>query len=838
MWTWPVTTITHPSITVQLLLLFTDSDIRPEGDYDLPFLELNFAELNFAELNFAELNFAELNFAELNFAELAFIEHMLRTNLSFADFNSIFAQLNVEPMPQYNILSINNHASELGFVNNMPATTTTLTIYIDNLPIDQLLILGQTLAKVKFPQNLQQLNFIFRIKSLGHGYYDNIGNQFHIECLHQAASHLTAEIVRLLPQQESKINVNQAVLSDCGIKRIRTILQHEGLSERIFLRNHGIKFLSNSDLLELIDLIEKNHVESNLWDKVAEILPSKSAEEIVDIINKLPPQSGPLSNQPGLDIDLQVQIIKEQKFLGVMELLQNNPAMQRMLDSSFYIGNTRIFCESAFLKFVEALHDVHKIKINFNDHWTDSLTDADDSLLQQIMHIFKNKELPTNLWQKISDELLFGKKLERITATQLINMLQMFPKSQITMINERFFRKFLTASIRIQDIMKLTEVIGDNHPGFYKIFFDKISSGNYDNIPVCNAMELIDKLPPHLTKGFVEAFLGSSKIISTHLRNNNIPYSKKEEEIYALFSSIIEYISNNKKITTLDVNIDNGYLQVLFRAVSDKITLVLNQRIIQRYVDGRRYASKDDIRENLSAIHKDANLVIESPQFVDPDYSFKAESLIDDLIEFTNIKYLKIDNSQYMPLFKFKTAGELLEKFARFEEVEFGTVKLSRLRQLASSNPYFLNKTFVTSPRQTKEIYVDLFPGDISNSEQASQLLNSAAISFETINIYDSEYFKQKFNVEELRKDKIRDFRNRPHLTLYPSFVRFCRRNDLGLSLFGSQNKGLYQLPIEVKTNILSFMPMSEISRLKELCKIENEQEVQAGPQVNPRNHN
>jgi hypothetical protein len=191
-----------------------------------------------------------------------------------------------------------------------------------------------------------------------------------------------------------------------------------------------------------------------------------------------------------------------------------------------------------------------------------------------------------------------------------------------------------------------------------------------------------------------------------------------------------------------------------------------------------------------------------------------------------------------MPLFKFKTAGELLYKFARFEEVDFGTVKLSLLRQLASSNPHFLNKTFVTVPRQTKEIYVDLFPIDISNSEQARQLLNSAAINFGTINIYDGEDFKQKFNVEELRKDKIRDFRNPPQLTLNPSFVRFSRRNDLGLSLFGGQNKGLHQLPIEVKTNILSFMPMSDISKLKELCKIENEQEVQAMSQVNPCNHN
>jgi hypothetical protein len=750
-------------------------------------------------------------------------------------------ELNIEYILQDNIFSINNHVSELiGIFNNLPATTTGLTICINNLPIDQFLVLEETLAKVKFPQGLQRLNFVFMMNAqYSHIPYYNLSYK---DLMHQAMGHLTMAIIRLLPQQESKINLNQ-VITNNSVKRIKTTLQHEGLRERIFLQPDSVELLSNRDLLELIDLIGASHVESSLWDKITEILPSKSAHEIVDIINKLPPRPKPLTNQPELVSDLQVQIIKEQKFLGVMELLQNNPVMQRKLEASFYMGKTRVFGENAFLMFVEELPDVHKVKINFNDHWIGSLTDADDPLLQQIMQIFKNKELPTNLWQKISDELLSGKKLGRITAAQLVNMLQMFPKPQITMINERFFRKFLTASIKIQDIIKLAEVIGDNHPRFYEIFFDKISSEDYSIIPVCNAIELIDKLPPHLIKGFVEVFLGSSDILFKNLNGNNISVSE-EKEVHALFAPIIEHIHKNKKITTLEVNMNNGRgagdleLKILFKAISDKITLVVNQKMIQSYRIHRHVAGKGRMRRNLSTVHEDANFVIKSPQFVNPDYSFTAECFIDDLIEFTNIKYLKIDNPKCMPLFKFKTAGEILEKFARFEEVDFGTVKLSRLRQLASFNPYFLNKTFVTVPRQTKEIYVDLFPRDISNSEQARQLLNSAAISFETINIYDSEDFKQKFNVEELRKDKIRDFRNPPQLTLNPSFVRFSRHDDLGLSFFGSQNEGLHQLPIEVKTKILSFVPMDEISKLKELCKIENEQGAQATRKAKPRNDN
>jgi hypothetical protein len=773
------------------------------------------------------------------------ITHSLITVQLQVQVHLSLAEPNIEAMLQENISTINNHASELiGIFNNVSATTTTLTIYIgDNLPSDQLLVLGQNLAKVKFPQDLQRLNFVFGI------YQNIIENLAGQDRLQQAISHLTIAIILLLPHQESKINLIYDVMSDATVKRIRTTLPHEGVSERIFLQTstevEGIKFLSNGAFLELIDLIETSRVESNLWDKATEILPSRSAQEIFDIINKLPPQPETLTNQPGLDIDLRVQIIKEQKFLKVMDLLQDNSAMQKKLESGFYIGKTRIFGESCFLRFVEELPDVHKIKINFNEHWIDSLTDTDDSFLQQIMQIFKDKELSTNLWQEIGEEWLLG--LARsysggITADELIKMLQMFPKNQIAMISESFFRKFLTASIKIQDIIKLTEVIGDNHPGFYKIFFDKISSGNYDNIPVCNAMELIDKLPPHLIKGFVGAFLGSSDILFKNLNGNNIS-SSKEEEIHALFAPIIEHIYDNKKITTLEVNMNgNGAgeleLKILFKAVSDKITLVVNKKMIQSYRVHRNFSGKERMIRSLSTVHEDANFVIKSPKFFDPNYSFAAESFIDDLIEFTNVKYLKIDNLKYMPLFKFKTAGELLYKFARFEEVDFGTVKLSLLRQLASSNPHFLNKTFVTVPRQTKEIYVDLFPIDISNSEQARQLLNSAAINFGTINIYDGEDFKQKFNVEELRKDKIRDFRNPPQLTLNPSFVRFSRRNDLGLSLFGGQNKGLHQLPIEVKTNILSFMPMSDISKLKELCKIENEQEVQAMSQVNPCNHN
>jgi hypothetical protein len=774
------------------------------------------------------------------------ITHSLITVQLQVQVHLSLAEPNIEAMLQENISTINNHASELiGIFNNVSATTTTLTIYIgDNLPSDQLLVLGQNLAKVKFPQDLQRLNFVFGI------YQNIIENLAGQDRLQQAISHLTIAIILLLPHQESKINLIYDVMSDATVKRIRTTLPHEGVSERIFLQTstevEGIKFLSNGAFLELIDLIETSRVESNLWDKATEILPSRSAQEIFDIINKLPPQPETLTNQPGLDIDLRVQIIKEQKFLKVMDLLQDNSAMQKKLESGFYIGKTRIFGESCFLRFVEELPDVHKIKINFNEHWIDSLTDTDDSFLQQIMQIFKDKELSTNLWQEIGEEWLLG--LARsysggITADELIKMLQMFPKNQIAMISESFFRKFLTASIKIQDIIKLAEVIGDNHPRFYEIFFDKISSEDYSIIPVCNAIELIDKLPPHLIKGFVEVFLGSSDILFKNLNGNNISVSE-EKEVHALFAPIIEHIHKNKKITTLEVNMNNGRgagdleLKILFKAISDKITLVVNQKMIQSYRIHRHVAGKGRMRRNLSTVHEDANFVIKSPQFVNPDYSFTAECFIDDLIEFTNIKYLKIDNPKCMPLFKFKTAGEILEKFARFEEVDFGTVKLSRLRQLASFNPYFLNKTFVTVPRQTKEIYVDLFPRDISNSEQARQLLNSAAISFETINIYDSEDFKQKFNVEELRKDKIRDFRNPPQLTLNPSFVRFSRHDDLGLSFFGSQNEGLHQLPIEVKTKILSFVPMDEISKLKELCKIENEQGAQATRKAKPRNDN
>jgi len=398
----------------------------------------------------------------------------------------------------------------------------------------------------------------------------------------------------------------------------------------------------------------------------------------------------------------------------------------------------------------------------------------------------------------------------------------MLPKFQISQIRESILFDWIRA-LQLPEIIRLIEIVEDNSDNFYEIFFSEISM-RYDrqreHPTLENVIEIIDKLPTaKLKEQFVGKLFGAWALVMAMIDNSDAP-----ENIAAGVAMIMDKIQQHH-INKLEVTISHSssaaqlglsaiQLKSVFGGVADKITLVVNQTILIRLMYFVR--TEQTNREIFGTLHKNAKLVIKGSKFFLPNYACKVEDFIDNLVEFSNIEYLKIDiPQQRTPLFKFKTAREILDKFKRFREVEFDVVKLSDLRQRANATPDFLNKTFATVSQASKEVYIDSL-GQVKHAGTAA--INDLLINFKTINVYK----EQQRSVEKLMLDY-----KTIHIThINTRFVRFSKRDDLGLSFFGSQNKKVHPLPTEVKIKILAFMPVKEISRLKELCKLKDEQEV------------
>ena len=718
---------------------------------------------------------------------------------------------------QHNGLAINKYASELiGLFNNLPEYTSSLLIYTaSEFTLEECLLLGQILAQVKLPENLRDLSLILSADMLpvfGHQSYKNL--------LQQSIAQLTAAIIKILSKQNPKIVLTLYISSDNSVKLLEKIL---GLVDGIKLRLNinSTAMLSHQGLLELIDLMKKSQVESNLWDKIVDKLPMWKSAEIVDILYKLPTQL----ESSSVDGNLQVQIISEQKYLEVMHLLQDNPVAHSQFATNFYIANTRIFSEQGFLKFILALPEPYSHTIDFNGNFLsyNISNNIHEQFMQEIMHNFKNKAITSNLWQKLHEILGFDSYLGCYQGlAQIIKILQMLPKFQISQIRESILFDWIRA-LQLPEIIRLIEIVEDNSDNFYEIFFSEISM-RYDrqreHPTLENVIEIIDKLPTaKLKEQFVGKLFGAWALVMAMIDNSDAP-----ENIAAGVAMIMDKIQQHH-INKLEVTISHSssaaqlglsaiQLKSVFGGVADKITLVVNQTILIRLMYFVR--TEQTNREIFGTLHKNAKLVIKESKFFLPNYACKVEDFIDNLVEFSNIEYLKIDiPQQRTPLFKFKTAREILDKFKRFREVEFDVVKLSDLRQRANATPDFLNKTFATVSQASKEVYIDSL-GQVKHAGTAA--INDLLINFKTINVYK----EQQRSVEKLMLDY-----KTIHIThINTRFVRFSKRDDLGLSFFGSQNKKVHPLPTEVKIKILAFMPVKEISRLKELCKLKDEQEV------------